>query len=250
MILWSSTQILMSTSRDVLSTALSSIQEGMPAVSAIENSQMKVTFSSGATSGLAGKCVGIFMSPRRTFATNTSSVTITTPVGGGTLLLPVTVLSNIVGVFVASTGTLLTSSTSAAGTTNIQVSTDATTGLTALTFDSTNYGLGAGVVLNVFYNYAMSPAVEVSLYGNTSPGFFASDMLSSVGIIKLGRVSVNNFSPSANWYSGVNAPNPKGIAGGLFTDSGNAAAGFIATNIYIRNFPTPANPWLDLEFTA
>jgi hypothetical protein len=187
------------------------------------------------------------MSPRRTFATNLQSVTVTTPAGGGTVLLPNTVVSNAkVGVYVASTGVQLTTSTSAASSSNVQVTTDSVTGLTALTFDATVYGLGGGVVLNVFYTFTMAPAVEAALYGNPSPGFYNTDMLGRVGVIKVGRVFTNCFDPQANWYAGA-AATVKVIAGGLFTDAANGATGFVPNNATILSLPTPSDPWLGLE---
>ena len=103
------------------------------------------------------------------------------------------------------------------------------------------------IVFNVFYQFAMAPIVEQGLFGNGSPGFFNTDILSKSAIFKIGTVSVNNFDPAANWYSGTNDPGVKVVAGGLFTDTGSSSAGFIPPNVDIVAFPTPASPWLEVE---
>ena len=248
MINWTKTKMIWAENRPVLSTALATLQEGAALVGAIEGGVLKCQPSTGATSGLAGsKLLGIAMSPRKTFSTNLNSTTVTAPAGGGTALLPVTVVSTSdVGVFLASSGVQIAATTSASSPTNVQVGTDSTTGLTSLTFDPSL----AGNVYNVFFTYTMSAAVETGLFGNGSPGFYNTDLLAQVGMFKIGRVTVNNFDPQANWYSGTNAPSVKVIAGGLFTDSGNAAAGFVPSNVEIVTFPTPAFPWLELEIGA
>jgi hypothetical protein len=216
----------------------------MAAVSAVEFGLMKVQPSQGATSGIGIRLEGIFMSPRRTFGITTSGVTVTAPAGGGTVLLPVTTLNlTDIGCFLTATGVQIAVTTSSASGTNVQSAYDSTTGLTSLTFDSSL----AGNVYSVYYLYPMSPLVEQGIYGNTSPGFFASDVLMQSSIIKFGRVSTTNFDPAANWYTGTNDPGVKVVAGGIFTDTASSSAGFVATNADIVAFPTPATPWLTLE---
>ena len=217
----------------------------MAAVSAMEGGVVKIAPSGGATAGIGARLEGIFMSPRRTLSNNTVGVTVTVPATSTyVVLLPNTVLSNAdIGCFNASTGVQLAVTTDAASSTNVQAATDSTTGLTSLTFDSTH----ASVVFNVFYSYAMSAMTEISLYGNGSPGFWASDMLGSVGIFKIGKIALNNFDPVANWYSGTNVPGVKCIAGGLFTDSASSANGFVPPNVDIVALPSPSSPWLEVE---
>ena len=248
MINWTKTQQVWNVNRAVVSTQLSLIQEGMAAVAAIEGGVMKVQPSGGATSGIGSKLQGIFMSPRRTFATNLTSVTVTIPSGGGTVLLPNTTTNlTDIGVFNAAGGAQLTVTASAASSSNVQAAYDSVTGFTSLTFDSTGYGLGGGTILNVFYTYAMSPAVETGLFGNSSPGFYNTDLLGKVGLFKIGNVATNCYDPQANWYSGTNDPGVKVIAGGLFTDTGSSSAGFIPTNVDVVSLPTVGSPWLELE---
>jgi hypothetical protein len=243
MINWTKTRMLWSEPALILPSQLSSIQEGMPLVSCMYQGQIAYQPAQGATTGIGStKLAGIAMSPRRTFSDTNGAVTITAPAGGGIVSLPVTVLSNSdVGVF-NSSGTAMTVATSGStGASTVVVTTDATTGLTDVNFDPSM----AGSVFNVFYNYAMSPLVEQALFGNTSPGFFASDVLGAVGMFKIGRISLNNFDPAANWYAGTNT-GVKVIAGGLFTDFSNSAAGFNPTNVEIVQLPTPAYPWLEI----
>lgn len=245
MLNWVRMNHVWSVPRPVLSTDVALIQEGMALVGVVEGGVVKVGRSTGATSGALARVEGVAMSPRRTFGQNLVGVTVTAPVGGGTVLLQNTTTNlTDIGAFLATTGVAVAVSTSAASSSNIQSTTDSTTGLTALTFDASL----AGNTYNVYYNYPMSALVETGLYGNPYPGFAPSDILQQVGIIRIGNVSTNCFDPAANWYSSSNpAPLVKVIAGGLFTDSANAAAGFIPTNVSITGLPTPANPWLDLE---
>lgn len=245
MINWTRSRMVWSESRNVVAAQLPLIQEGMAAVSAMEGGVVKIAPSGGATSGIGARLEGVFMSPRRTLSNNTVGVTVTVPATSSyVVLLPNTVLSNAdIGCFNASTGTAIAVTTNAASSTNVQAATDSTTGLTSLTFDSTL----AGVTYSVFYSYAMSAMVELGLYGNGSPGFWASDMIGSVGIFKIGKIAINNFDPVANWYSGTNVPGVKCIAGGLFTDSAASANGFVPPNVDIVALPTPPSPWLEIE---
>lgn len=244
MINWTKTNMIWSVSRQVVASQLSSIQEGMAAVSAIDGGLMKIQPSAGNSSGIGSRLEGIFMSPRRTFTNNTVGVTVTAPAGGGVVLLPNTVNSSYnIGAFRTDTAAQVTVSSSAASSTNIQSGTDSTTGLTSLTFDPSL----AGITFNVFYVYSMSALVEQGLFGNGSPGFFNTDLLGQSAIFKIGKIALNNFDPAANWYSGTNDPGVKVIAGGLFTDSGNSATGFVPPNVDIVAFPTPASPWLEIE---
>lgn len=244
MINWTKTRMVYSEVAQIVPSQLATLQEGMPLVAALYQNKMYRQQSQGASTGIGIKLQGIAMSPRRTFGNTNGAVTITAPTGGGNVLLPVTVLANAdVGV-VNAAGTAMTVATSGStGASTVVVTTDSVTGFTQVNFDPTM----AGTVFNVFYNFAMSPIVEQSLFGNTSPGFFGSDVLGIVGSIKIGRVCLNNFDPIANWYSGTNDPGVKVIAGGLFTDTGASAAGFVPTNVDIVTLPTAAFPWLEID---
>jgi hypothetical protein len=243
MILWTKTRMVYSETGLVLPSQLSVLQAGMAMVAVVSGGIIQLQPSQGANSGIGTKLEGIAMDPPRTSNQTLTGVTVTAPTGGGIVSLPNTVLSNSdVGVFNAA-GTQITTATSGStSTTTVVVTTDGTTGLTDINFDPSM----AGEVFNVFYNYALSPLVQDALFGDF-PGFFGSDVLGEVGIFKIGRIALNNFDPMANWYSGTNDPGVKVVAGGLFTDTGSSAAGFVPPNVDIVQFPTPAFPWLTID---
>ena len=240
MIKWENTNHVYSQERLVLSTDLALVSEGQALVGCIEGGIPKVKRATGSTSE---KLVGIAMTPRRTFSTNAKTENLVGPAGGGTVLLSKTVLGAI-GVFRIDTYAQIASSASAASTTNVQTSTDATTGLTALTFDASF----AGVAFQVNYLYTMNTSEEQGSYGNPYPGAAPSDLLGQIGVFRIGRIAVNNFDPTANWYSsGEGYGGVKVLAGGIFSNVDNSAAGFVPVNVEVEAFPTSGSPWLSLN---
>ena len=247
MIDWTQTNHVWSTEHTVLSTQLSTIAEGMAIVSAVSPASSSgglavVKASAGSTTQTL---LGVAMMPRRA-TTNLQMVTVTAPVGGGTVLLPNTVTGSIGAMNPA--GALVTVSSSAASSSNIQSSTDSTTGLTALTFDATDAGYSGGV-FTVTYNYTMSTQETLARFGTYTPGPYPSDMIGQIGVFRQGRIAVNDLDPLANWMGAADA-RVKIIASGLWTSSdggSGSAAGIVPTNVDVISFPTPSYPWLVLE---
>jgi hypothetical protein len=238
MINWTHTRHLYSVPRPVLAADLALVSEGQALVACIEAGVPKVKRSTGSTTE---RLFGISLAPRRSFTQNMKSEVLVVPTGGGTLLLSKTVLGNI-GAFNATTFAEVAVTSSDASSTNIQSGTDATTGLTSLTFDPSM----AGLTFNVNYIYVMSPNEEQGVNGNPYPGFAPSDVLGQVGVFRIGQIWVNNIDPAANWYAAGNGQ-VKVIAGGLFTNSDNAATGFIPSNVDVISYPGAYSPWLGLE---
>ncbi len=240
MIDWTQTNHVWSVERSILPASVSTIAEGQPLVSSVLNGLTYVTPSAGSTTQ---RLAGICMMPRRA-TTNLTRVTVTAPTGAGTVLLPNTVAAGGIGLYVASTYAQIAVSSSAASPTNVQSGTDSVTGLTSLTFDSTDAGYPGGQFYAV-YNYTMTTFEQIARFGTYSPGPFASDMLSQTGVFRIGRIAVNNFSPTANWWGAADS-SVKIIATGQFTDSGSGT-GYVPTNVDVVQFPTTSYPWLVLE---
>ena len=242
MIDWTNTNHVFSEERPVGNNYVTTIQEGMAAESFIENGIVKLRPSQGTSSG---RLEGVLLCPRKPYTNNITGVQVTVPVGGGTVLLPNTVTGSI-GAFNSVNGASVAVSTSAASSSNIQSGTDSATGLTSLTFDSTGASQGGGTVLNVFYQYAMSTQDSVTRYGTQYPGFAPSDVLYQTGLFRIGRIFVNNFSQTADWYGSNNAQ-VKVLSGGIFSASNDPGTGYNPINVDVIQLPTPAYPWLGLS---
>lgn len=184
--------------------------------------------------------LGVAIAPKKTGGTNLKIDQIVVPASPYVVLLSKTATGTI-GAFRNDTGAAITVSGSAASGSNIQSGTDSTTGLTSLTFDSSF----AGVTFNIVFNYTMTALEDEFTFGESYPGWTQLDQLGKTGVLTNGRVATNNFSTTANWYTGA-VPKVKCIAGGLFTDSGSGT-GFVPTNVNIISLPTYLFPWLVLE---
>lgn len=240
MINWTKTNMGYSVERDVLAAEAGSVFAGCALVTVLEGGIGKVKRSGGSTSDrLAGVC----MAPVRNYSIGMKIEKIVVPASPYTVVLQRPISGSAVGAFKDSDGTQVTVSGSAASSTNIQKGTDAASGNGSLAFDSSF----AGVTFNVVYPYVLSNVEVQSKVGNPYPGLTQADVLGKTGVFKIGRIATNAFDPLANWYSGVNFPNPKVIAGGLFTDSGSASTGVVPTNVEIVEVPTLNSPWLVLD---
>lgn len=240
MIKYEGTNHVWSVERPVVNAEVALISEGMALVSAVENGIAKVKRSSGNS---ADRFQGVALAPRRTFASNAKTESVVVPAGGGAVLLSKTAASNVIGAYRADTYAAVTVSAAAASASNIQYGTDATTGLTTLTFDSSF----AGVTFIVSYNYTMSASEEQGLFGNAYAGFAPSDLLYQTGVFKIGRILVNNYDPQANWWGAAAGLGVKIIANGIFTDASNSAPGVSPSNVEIFQLPSATSPWLGLE---
>lgn len=240
MINYDKTNMVFATERQVQTVEIPLISSGMALVGVLEGGIGKVRRSTGATTD---QFVGIAMAPKRSFDLNTRIDQVVVPATAPYVVLLTRTATGSIGAYNNTTGVEITVSNAIASAINIQNGTDATTGLTNLTFDVSL----AGQTFNIAYAYIPSTIEDTALWGNPYPGAAPSDVLGQTGVFRIGRIGVNNFDPLANWYSGVNFPGVKIIAGGKFTDSGNAATGVIPTNVDIVEVPTSASPWLVLE---
>jgi hypothetical protein len=238
MINWTDSNIVWAEGRPIVKAQIPLITEGMGMVSAFENGIVKAQPATGATTD---GFIGIAMGPRKTFQSDALIESVVVPASGPYTVLLKNTAVGTVGVYGVS-GALIASTSSAASTTNVQATVDSTTGLTLLTFDSSF----AGAAFNVAYNYTMSQ-VQSAKFGVPSIGPFAEETLGAAQMFLIGRIVVNNFSPTANWYASGALVGPKLVAGGIWTDPANAATGIIPANVRVVAIPTPANPWLTLE---
>lgn len=237
---WQKTNMAFSQEHDVLAAEVGSVFAGCALVFALEGGVGKVKRAGGATTD---RLAGICMAPIRNYSIGTKIEQIVVPASPYTVVLQRPISGSSVGAFKNTDGSLVAVSASAASTTNIQKTTDASTGNGALVFDSSF----AGQTFNVVYPYVLSSVEVQAKIGNPYPGLSATDVLNKCGVFKIGRIATNAFDPLANWYSGTNFPNVKIIAGGLFTDQANGATGVVPTNVTVVEVPTLGSPWLVLD---
>jgi hypothetical protein len=244
---WTLTNHVWSTEHPVLASQLATVAEGMALVNTVSSAALPtgspvVRPSAGSTTQ---PLIGIAMMPRRA-TTNFIAVSVTAPVGAGTILLPNTVTGTIGAM--NPIGAMVAVSSGAASSTNIQSGTDATTGLTNLTFDATDCGYQGGT-FTIFYNYTMTTQETLARFGTYTPGPYPSDMIGSIGVLRIGRVATNCVAADANWIAAADGK-VKVIANGLFTSSDggvSTAAGIVPANVDVISFPTTSYPWLVME---
>ncbi len=251
---WTLSNHAISFERNVATASQAALRSGMGLAGILEASTSnldinypgmvgKVKYTDGTTTDVFN---GIAIAPKKEFLIDTFIDQVVVPASPYVVLLSHTTSNTaLIGAFDLATNAMVTVSSSAASSTNIQYGTDAATGLTSLTFDSTH----VGVTFNITYQYTMTLTQESVKYGDSYPGWTQLEQLGRTGVISNGIVATNCFDPLANW-SVANTPKVKCIANGLFTSAdggGASAAGFVPANVIVTAVPTFLVPWLVLE---
>lgn len=238
MINWAKTNIAYSVERKASAAEMPNVFAGCALADVLEGGFGKVKRAGSSGDRMSGVC----MYPLRGITTNTRIDQIVVPASSPYVVVLPRLATSTIGASRNDTGALVTVSSSAASSTNIQSGTDSASGNSSLTFDSSF----AGVTFNVAYSYTMSSVEALSLIGTPNPGQSVTDQLGWCGVAKIGRIATSAFDPLANWYTGANFPGVKVLSGGVFSST-DVSGGITPTGVEIVEVPTAASPWLVLD---
>ena len=245
-ILWTLTQHVYSEERQVLSSLQNNgilAGQGLEATPVVGAAWPNDSFVMQLANTNGGVLEGIAMAPKITGGSWFAVEQITVPASPYIVVLQHLAASNLIGVFLSTTGALIACTSGGATSSNVQYGTDATTGNSSLVFDSTL----VGKVYNVCYNYATTPFQDRLLLGDVYPGQSQLQTLGKTGVFKIGRIAVNNLDPKGLWFAS-SATGAVALVNGNWTDATTGSGGLVpGSKVRVVSYPTYIQPWLVLD---